>query len=113
MTGEQPTSLLDAVLRIIGTTKATDTVAIDVSDHSSVTDHMVVCTGTSRTHVGAIADHLARQLSRLKVRTTLCGKLRGEWVVVDAGEVVVHVMQPAARELYALEDLYRAGHAPR
>lgn len=87
--------------------KASDIVAIDVRCCSSITDMMMICTGTSSRHVCAIAEHLTERLSASGIRgVTVSGTAEGRWVLVDIGSVIVHIMQPAARELYNLEDLY-------
>lgn len=96
--------------------KASDIVAIDVRCCSSITDLMMICTGTSSRHVCAIAEHLLERLSACGIRgVTVSGTAEGRWVLVDVGSVIVHIMQPAAREYYNLEDLYTclaAGAAP-
>lgn len=87
--------------------KARDIVVLDVRDKSDVTDYMVVCTGTSKTHVKAIAEYLVIEAKKKNTAllgvegTTVC-----EWVLVDLEQVVVHVMQQDARVFYALEKLW-------
>ena len=89
--------------------KAKDLVCIDVEGRSSIADRMLVCSGTSARHVEAIADHLAQRLSLMGVKgISISGGKTGEWVIVDAGGVMVHILCPEARERYRLEDLYRA-----
>lgn len=109
-------SLCSACMQELQNTKAHDLVAIDVAAHSAVTDHMIVCTGTSNRHVCAIADRLADNLSKGGLKgIRVSGEPQGDWVIVDAGSVVVHILQPEVRERYRLEDLYRcmaSGDAP-
>ena len=89
--------------------KAKDLVCIDVEGRSSIADRMLVCSGTSARHVEAIADHLAKRLALMGVKgISVSGGKTGEWVIVDAGGVMVHILCPEARERYRLEDLYRA-----
>ena len=89
--------------------KAKDLVCIDVEGRSSIADRMLVCSGTSARHVEAIADHLAQRLSLMGVKgISISGGKTGEWMIVDAGGVMVHILCPEARERYRLEDLYRA-----
>jgi ribosome-associated protein len=89
--------------------KAKDLVCIDVEGRSSIADRMVVCSGTSTRHVEAIADHLAERLAGKGFKgISVSGGQTGEWMIVDAGGVMVHIMCPEARERYRLEDLYRA-----
>lgn len=88
--------------------KAKDLVSIDVEGRSSIADHMLICSGTSTRHVAAIADHLAKRLSDMGFKEiSVSGEQSCEWVIVDAGGVMVHIMCPEARERYRLEDLYR------
>lgn len=87
--------------------KAKDVVVLDIREKSNVADYMVICTGTSKTHLTAIADNVARE-AKLAGMAPLGveGRDGGEWVLVDLGDVIVHVMQDAARETYQLEKLW-------
>lgn len=87
--------------------KAQNITAIDVRGKSSITDCMIICTGTSTRHVMSIADHLIQEtkLVGLKPMGTE-GKVSGDWVVVDLGEVIVHIMEEESRQLYELEKLW-------
>ena len=71
---------------------------------------MVIATGTSARHLAAISDHL---VERLKVadapKALVDGKDQGDWVLIDAGDVIVHLFRPEVREFYNLEKLWRAG----
>ncbi len=88
--------------------KAHNLVNIDVKKNSSITDYMLICTGTSNRHVCAIADRLVENLSEKGIKgVTVSGENTGEWVVVDTGNVMVHIMQEEVRKRYCLEDLYR------
>lgn len=87
--------------------KAEDIVTIDVQGKSSVTDFMVICTGTSKRHVASIADHVASEAKKAGLEPLgVDGEQEGEWVVVDMGSTMVHVMQEAHRDLYQLEKLW-------
>jgi ribosome-associated protein len=87
--------------------KALDISVLKVGDLTSITDHMVVTSGTSNRHVRSIADKVIE-----KAKAAGCtplgieGQEYGEWVLVDLGDVVVHVMQPKARDFYSLEKLW-------
>jgi len=87
--------------------KAQNIISINVHGKSSITDCMVICTGTSSRHVMSIADHLKQEakLAGLQPMGTE-GKVSGDWVVVDLGEVIVHIMEEEARQLYELEKLW-------
>ncbi|MFS1983543.1 ribosome silencing factor [Vibrio breoganii] len=87
--------------------KAQKIVTLDVQGKSSVTDYMLVCTGTSKRHVSSIADHIAIEAKKIGIEPLgMDGELEGEWVVVDMGSTMVHVMQEEHRELYQLEKLW-------
>ena len=87
--------------------KAQEIVALDVQGKSSVTDYMLVCTGTSKRHVSSIADHIAIEAKKIGIEPLgMDGELEGEWVVVDMGSTMVHIMQEEHRELYQLEKLW-------
>ncbi|RDV26124.1 ribosome silencing factor [Alteromonas aestuariivivens] len=87
--------------------KARDVIELDVKGKSSITDTMIVCSGNSKRHVIAIAENLMLEakhagLAPLNVE----GKDTGEWVLVDLGEIIVHVMQDETRDFYQLEKLW-------
>ena len=87
--------------------KAEDIVTIDVIGKSSVTDYMIVCTGTSKRHVTSIADNVASEAKHIGLTPYgIDGEQQGEWVVLDMGSVMVHVMQAEQRNLYQLEKLW-------
>ncbi len=88
-------------------TKAQDIMIIDVRGKSSITDVMVICTGTSNRHVMSIADNLS-QAARKSGNAPLgvSGEKDAEWIVVDMGDVIVHIMQAESRQLYELEKLW-------
>ncbi len=87
--------------------KAEDIVTMDVSDRSDVTDTMIIATGTSKRHVKSLADNLAVHCKAQQVPVFGTeGQESSEWVLVDLGEVLVHVMQAESREQYQLEKLW-------
>jgi ribosome-associated protein len=105
--------LLETVHAAVEELKAKDVVEIDVRGKSSVTDFMVIASGTSSRHVKSIADEVVRFAKRLDVMPLgVEGEQEAEWVLVDLGDVVVHVMLPRVREFYALERLWTVGDQP-
>jgi ribosome-associated protein len=96
--------------------KGKEIVALDVRGLTSVTDWMVFCTGTSNRHVKSLADNVEEEAKKQGVRAIgVEGKQMSDWVLVDFGDVVVHVMAPEARAFYDLERLWTtpaAGAAP-
>ncbi len=99
--------LVKNIEEVITDIKGKDIVAIDVSKTSTVTDTYVICTGTSTRHTCAIASRLEEKLHQLGISTHgVEGENPGDWVLLDIGNVVVHVLVPQAREMYQLEKLY-------
>lgn len=87
--------------------KAEQIVTLDVKGKSSVTDYMIICTGSSKRHVSSIAEHVALESKKAGMEPLgLDGEQEGEWVVVDMGECMLHIMQEEFRELYQLEKLW-------
>ncbi|MBW3571690.1 MAG: ribosome silencing factor [Gemmatimonadetes bacterium] len=91
--------------------KANDVVLMDLRNLSSATDFFLIASGTSDTHVAAIADHMVDELKQAGTRPlNVEGERGGRWILVDYFSFVVHVFHPAAREFYQLERLW--GDAP-
>lgn len=105
--------LLKSVQAAVNELKANDIVEIDVRGKTSVCDFMVVASGTSTRHVKSIADEVVRFAKKLDCQPLgVEGEREAEWVLVDLGDVVVHVMLPRVREFYALERLWTVGDEP-
>jgi len=110
MEKDQVNVLLERVVAAIEDMKGVDMALLDVSDLSSFTDHMIVVSGTSTRHVKSIADQVALEAKKAGVPPLgVEGENGAEWVLIDLGDVVVHVMLPATREFYALEKLWSVG----
>ena len=93
--------------------KAKDVVEIDVRGKTSVADHLVIVSGTSTRHVKSIADEVIKFAKKLGAMPLgVEGEREAEWVLVDLGDVIVHVMLPRVREFYALERLWTVGDEP-
>jgi len=87
--------------------KAEDVVTIDLRGRSSVADYMVVCSGRSSRQVSAIAEKLVERLKEEAGRTCkIEGKDQGDWVLIDAQDVIVHVFRPEVRDFYQLEKMW-------
>lgn len=105
--------LLECVRQATEELKARDVVEIDVIGKSSVTDFMVIASGTSSRHVKSIADEVVKFAKNLGIMPLgVEGEREAEWVLVDLGDVLVHVMLPRVREFYALERLWTVGDQP-
>lgn len=103
----QVSALKDLVVDEIDNSKGRDIVTIDVSGRSNITDCMVICAGNSKRHVQSIAEHVATASKNAGVIPIgVEGMEDGEWVLVDLGNVVLHVMQEKARDFYQLEKLW-------
>jgi ribosome-associated protein len=99
--------LKELVIEALDDLKAVNTVSLDVSDLTDVMDYMVVASGTSNRHVKSLADNVCMEAKKQGMRPLgVEGQDAGEWVLVDFGDVVVHVMLPATRDFYDLERLW-------
>ncbi len=106
-------TLLDLVLTSLDDDKAEDIVTIDLRSRSAMADYMVVCTGRSTRQVSAMAQKLLDRLKatfRLSARSE--GKDVGDWVLIDTGDVVVHIFRPEVREFYQLEKMWQEPARP-
>ena len=100
--------LRSVVRRALEDLKAVDIVEMDVHAKTSVTDYIVVASGNSNRHVKSIADNVVSEAKQAGFRPLgVEGDQQGEWVLVDLGDVVVHVMQPHVRNFYDLESFWR------
>jgi len=100
-------ALLDRIRMSLDDDKAQDIVTIPMDGRSSLADAIVIATGTSSRHVAAIAEHLARRLKDAGYGTRpVNGAQQGDWVLVDAGDVIVHIFRPEVREYYNLESMW-------
>lgn len=87
--------------------KSEDIVAIDLRGKTSIADYMVVASGRSQRHVGAIAEHLIEALKAAGVKTVRVeGQPACDWVLIDAGDVIVHIFQPEVRSFYNIEKMW-------
>ena len=99
--------LLDIVLTSLDNGKATDVDIFDVKKITSMSDYILIASGNSRRQVNALADKLIQNVKENKFETLgVEGKAEGEWVLVDLGDIIVHIMHPSSREYYQLEKLW-------
>jgi ribosome-associated protein len=100
-------ALLDEILASLDDDKAEEIVTINLKGKSEMADHMVICSGRSSRQVAAISDKLVERLKQnLGVLSKVEGKDTGDWVLIDAGDVIVHVFRPEVREFYQLEKMW-------
>jgi ribosome-associated protein len=105
----EPVQLLNVVLDTLDDAKAEKVVCIDLKGKTSIGDHMVVASGRSQRHVGAMADQLVRKLKDAGYgRARVEGLPHADWVLIDTGDVIVHIFRPEVREFYNLEKMWSA-----
>ena len=98
--------ILRLVLTRLDDMKAEDTVTIDLIGKSTIADIMVVTSGRSNRHVGSLADRVLDDLAETGIRTRVEGMPHCDWVVIDAGDVIVHLFRPEVRAFYNLEKMW-------
>jgi ribosome-associated protein len=102
-----------AVLTSLEDDKAEDILALDIRGKSSFADMLVVASGRSARHVGALADHLVRKLKESGVKDVhVEGVPHCDWVLVDAGDVVIHLFRPEVRSFYNIEKIWGGASGP-
>jgi ribosome-associated protein len=102
-------ALLGQITAWLDDAKAENVVTIDIKGKSSIGDYMVIATGRSDRHVGAIADQIQQKLKDVgRGRVRVEGQPLCDWVLIDTGNVVVHVFRPEVREFYNLEKMWSA-----
>lgn len=107
--GKAADALLKIVERSLDDDQAVDVAVIDLAGKTSIADYMVVASGRSQRQVGAMADHLAKRIkSEGYGRAKLEGMPQNDWVLVDAGDVIVHLFRPEVRSFYSLEKMWAA-----
>lgn len=100
-------NLVNFLVEKLDDLKATEIQVLDVKNKSSITDNMIICTGTSSRHVSSLAQKLIDESKQAGFETFGSeGKATADWVVVDFGQAIVHIMQAESRELYQLEKLW-------
>lgn len=103
------TGLLAIVLTSLSDAKAEEVVSIDLKGKTSIGDHMVIASGRSQRHVGAIADQVMEKLKADGHRSLRVeGMPQCDWVLIDGGDVIVHVFRPEVRQFYNLEKMWSA-----
>lgn len=102
--------LLEHIVVTLDKEKAEEIVTIDLRGRSEIADYMVVCSGRSSRQVTSLAENLSEQIKLEFGRIAkIEGKVQGDWVLIDAGDVVVHVFRPEVREFYQLEKMWLTG----
>jgi len=108
-TQAQSNAMLDLVLTCLDDDKAEEIVSINLEGKSAIADHMVVASGRSQRHVGALADHLTRRMKEEGLgNARVEGLTQSDWVLIDGGDVIIHIFRPEVREFYKLEKMWSA-----
>jgi len=106
-------ALIQVIVKALEDVKAKDISVLDVRGRTSVTDFMVIASGTSNRHIKSLADNVVDEVKLVGERPLgVEGEGSNDWILVDLGDIVVHVMLPAAREFYDLERFWRDAPAP-
>ncbi len=101
------------ILHQLDEDQAQETISIPLAGKSSIADHMVIASGRSTRHVSAIADKLAQRIKQEAGRhVRVEGLPNADWVLIDAGDVIVHLFRPEVRSFYNLERMWSFGDAP-
>ena len=107
--GEASENVVELVLDSLGEDKAQQILTVDLKGKASFADAMVIASGRSQRHVSAISDHLVRRLKEAGFgRCRVEGLPSADWVLIDAGDVIVHVFKPDVRAFYNLEKIWGA-----
>jgi ribosome silencing factor RsfS/YbeB/iojap len=99
-------SMVGAILASLDDDKAQDILTIDLVGKTSIADRMIIASGTSARQVSAMAEHLVQKLRELGIRAQTEGEKHGDWVLIDAGDVVVHLFRPEVRAFYQIERIW-------
>ncbi len=106
---DDPSMALKTVLASLEDSKAENIVSIDIQGKSSLGDYMVIASGRSHRHVSAVADHLLKALKDAGLGTARVeGLASADWVLIDSGDIIVHVFRPEVRDFYNLEKMWQA-----
>ena len=107
--GETRGQSLQTVLASLEDSKAESTISIDIAGKSALGDYMVVTSGRSHRHVGAIADHLAKDLKQAGLGPVRVeGLPHCDWVLIDIGDIIIHIFRPEVRDFYNIEKMWSA-----
>jgi len=108
------TDLLTLILTSLEDDKAEDIVSIDLDGKTSIADDMIVASGRSARHVGALAEHIVEKLKESGAGTAKVEGLPNcDWVLIDAGDVIVHLFRPEVRDFYKIEKLWSGEAEPK
>jgi ribosome-associated protein len=99
-------SIVQKVLAALDESKAEDVISIDLRGKTALADDMVIATGRSTVHVGAVADRVVKASKEAGVTARVEGLPQCDWVLIDAGDLIVHIFRPEVRQFYNLEKMW-------
>ena len=100
-------NLSKIIVNTLSKNKGFNVIKIDLKNKSSIADSMIICSGTSNRHIISLANYLYKELKELGLKTLSSeGKKAGDWIVIDAGDVIVHIFREEVREYYNLEKMW-------
>jgi ribosome-associated protein len=105
--------VVDLVETSLDDDKAEDITVIALAGKSSIAEYMIIASGRNSRQLGAMADHLSEKLKALGFSVAVEGKAAGDWVLLDAGDVVVHLFRPEVRAFYNLEKMWGVAQPAR
>ena len=106
-------SLLELILKLLDDNLAMEIVDIDLRGKSTIADFMVIASGRSKRQVISLSEKLIEALKQNhKIKTTIEGKEGGDWVLIDAGDVIIHLFRPEVRNFYQIEKLWLPTESP-
>lgn len=102
-----PQAIVDAVLASLEDDKAEDIIVLDLEGKSTLADQMIIASGRSARHVSALADHVQRRIKEMGgKRARVEGLPNADWVLIDTGDLIVHLFRPEVRDFYDLERIW-------
>ena len=100
-------TLCKLIEKSLSKNKAEEITIIDLKKKTSIADFMIICTGTSNRHLIALSNYLNEELKKLRLNMlNIEGQKGGDWIVVDAGDIIVHLFRREVREYYNLEKMW-------
>ena len=99
--------LCNFIKKNLSKNKAQEITVIDLKKKTSIADYMIICTGTSNRHITALSNYLSEDLKRLELNMlNIEGKRGGDWIIVDIGDIIIHLFRSEVREYYNLEKMW-------
>ena len=96
------------IISILSKNKGSKITKIDLKGKTSIADFMIICSGTSSRHIIALSNYLSKDLKKIELKTfNIEGTQGGDWILVDAGDVIVHLFRNEVREYYNLEKMWK------